>query len=94
MSMNEMIMVIAVTFIAVGIPIGGLVIRFALRPLVQDIAAAIRGGRAEDGAELVQRLERIEARLDEQAQWTRELLETERFYKELQAGADDQPSGS
>jgi hypothetical protein len=94
MTTNETIMIIAVTFIAVGIPVTGLVIRFALRPLVKDIAAAIRGRQMEEGNwELIQRLERIEMRLVEQSRHTGELLEANRFYGELQASRIEEPRG-
>lgn len=92
MNTNEMIMGIAVTFIAVGIPLSGLVIRYALRPLIQDIASAIRGREEDASGELIQRLDRIEARLEEQAQQTGELLEAQRFYKELEAGRTERSS--
>jgi len=94
MTTNETIMIIAVTLIAVGIPVTGLVIRFALRPLVKDIAAAIRGRQVEEGnSELIQRLERIEMRLEEQSRHTGELLEANRFYGELQVGRTEEPRG-
>lgn len=94
MTYNEMIMIIAVTFIAIGIPVTGLVIRFALRPLVQDIATAIRGREPEEGtSEVLQRLERIEMRLEEQDRRTAELLEANRFYGELQAGRTEESRG-
>jgi hypothetical protein len=91
MTTNEVIVVIAVTFIAVGIPVTGLVVRFALRPLVQDIAAAIRGERKGGDLEIVERLERIETRLEEQDRRMGELLEASRFHRELEAGRPGEP---
>lgn len=91
MSTNEMVMIIAVTLITIGIPVTGLVIRFALRPLVRDIAAAIRGREEPDQVpEVLQRLERIELRLEEQDRRMIELLEANRFYGELKAGREDE----
>lgn len=94
MTTNEVIMVIAVTFIAVGIPVTGLVVRFALRPLVQDIAAAIRGERKGAEVGIGDRLERIELRLEEQDRQMRELLEASRFHRELEAGRPGRGGGS
>jgi hypothetical protein len=88
MSPYEVIAVVAVTFIVLGIPLTGLVIRFALRPMVRDLAAAIRGKEEGPRAlfEIARRLERIEGRLDEQDARVQEALEASRFYKELEAG--------
>jgi hypothetical protein len=83
---TEMIAFIALILIAVGLPVGGLVIRFALRPLVHDIAAAIRGQQDPGLVDVMQRLEQIDARLAGQEERTVELLETHRFHRELEAG--------
>lgn len=84
MTTNEMIAFIALMLIAVGLPVGGLVVRFALRPLVHDIAAAIRGRSEPD--EVIQRLAQIEARLVSQEEHVTEVLEAHRFLRELEAG--------
>jgi NhaP-type Na+/H+ or K+/H+ antiporter len=93
----EAIVAITAIVVAIGIPVGGLVIRFALRPLVQDIANAIRSGNTgEQGhwESLSRRLERIEASLVEQEAVTSRLLEVQEFERKLRSGrAEDPPSG-
>jgi hypothetical protein len=91
--------IIATTAIVsvIGLPVAGLVIRFALRPLVQDITNAIRSGdlAARDQGRwepLNQRLERIEQSLVEQEALTSRLLEAHEFDRKLGSGLPDDPS--
>lgn len=74
-----------------GIPMMGLVARFALRPLVQDITRAIRTGDEDEVRELRRRIAELEQRLEAQEQETERLAEAERFHRELRAG--DEPDG-
>lgn len=71
-----------------GIPMMGLVTRFALRPLVQDITQAIRTGNEDEVRELRRRVAELEQRLDVQERETERLSEAERFHRELRAGED------
>jgi len=85
--------VVGVTAIVVviGIPVTGLVIRFALRPLVKDIANAIRSSAPGTGdpaqlESLNRRLERIEQSLVDQEALTTRLLEVQEFDRKLRSG--------
>jgi len=91
---------IAITAIVVlfGLPLGGLVIRFALRPLVKDIANAIRSNAPAAGdpgqlESLNRRLERIEQSLVEHEALTTRLLEVQEFDRKLRSGPPEDPSG-
>jgi hypothetical protein len=88
MATTEVVLIIAVTFIVLGIPLTGFMIRFALRPLVQDIARAIGAQGSEEGefAELIRRLDRIEGRLEDQDRRMDELVQANRFYGQLESG--------
>lgn len=79
-----------------GLPLGGLVIRFALRPLVQDIANAIRSNSPASGdpaqiESLNRRLERMEQSLLEQEALTTRLLEVQEFDRKLGTGRREDP---
>lgn len=93
----EAVVAITAIVVAIGIPVGGIVIRFALRPLVQDIANAIRSGGAGDQGHwdsLNRRLERIEESLVEQEAVSSRLLEVQDFERKLRSGLpEDPPSG-
>jgi hypothetical protein len=91
--------IVGVTAIIVvfGIPLGGLVIRFALRPLVKDIANAIRSNAPVPGdpaqlESLNRRLERIEQSLVEQEALTTRLLEVQEFDRKLRSGLPEDAS--
>lgn len=86
MSPFEVLVPIMAIFFVIGLPVIGLVTRYALRPLVQDMAAAIRGGRDEQTQELAERLARLEERLEEQDKQLDRLLEAERFRQALESG--------
>jgi hypothetical protein len=90
----EAVVAITAIVVAIGIPVGGIVIRFALRPLVQDIANAIRSGGAGDQGHwesLDRRLERIETSLVEQEAVTSRLLEVQDFERKLRSGHPEEP---
>lgn len=89
MTVFEAVVAITAIIVAIGIPVAGLVIRFALRPLVQDIASAIRsssGGDQANWESLNRRLERIEASIVEQEGVTSRLLEVQEFDRKLRSG--------
>ncbi len=86
MSPFEVLVPITAIFFVIGLPVIGLVTRFALRPLVHDMAAAIRGGRDERSEELAERIARLEERLEEQDRQLDRLLEAERFRRALESG--------
>lgn len=69
-----------------GLPMLGLVTRFALRPLVQDITAAIRAGSEEEMKDLRERLAALESRMEAQEEELDRLSEAERFHRELRSG--------
>lgn len=82
----EVLIPLFAIFFVIGVPMIGLVTRFALQPLVKDVAAAIRGGREEWADGVVERLTRLEERLDEQERQLERVVEAERFRRELEAG--------
>lgn len=86
MSPFEVLVPITAIFFVIGLPVIGLVTRYALRPLVHDVAAAIRGGRDERADDLGERLARLEERLEEQDRQLERLLEAERFRRALESG--------
>jgi hypothetical protein len=92
----EAIVMITAILVVIGLPVGGLVIRFALRPLVQDIANAIRSsgpgaGGHDPWVTLSRRLERIEQSLIDQEAVTSRLLEVQEFDRKLRAGPPENP---
>ena len=86
--MEELVGIVAVICV-VGLPMGGLVLRYALRPLVQDLTTAMRGDAREELAEVRERLTVLEDRLDAQGDRLDRLAEAERFRQKLAAG--DEP---
>ncbi|TVP44037.1 MAG: hypothetical protein EA350_12475 [Gemmatimonadales bacterium] len=95
--MFEALIAITAIIVLFGLPLGGLVIRFALRPLVKDIANAIRSNApvAGDPAQLEslnRRLERIEQSLVEQEAISARLLEVQEFDRKLRSGLPDPAS--
>ncbi|CAN5785496.1 hypothetical protein BH23GEM11_BH23GEM11_10350 [soil metagenome] len=87
---------ITAIIVVIGIPVTGLVIRFALRPLVQDIANAIRSGGSgtrdqDQWASLNRRLDRIEQSLVDQDAVTSRLLEVQEFDRKLGSGLPEDP---
>lgn len=71
-----------------GLPMLGLVTRFALRPLVQDITSAIRAGSEENMREVRQRLAALEDQVEAQQQELDRLSEAESFRRELESGRE------
>lgn len=71
-----------------GLPMLGLVTRFALRPLVQDITHAIRAGTEEEIQGLRERLAALERQMEAQQQELELLSDAERFHRELESGRE------
>lgn len=67
----------------IGIPMTGLVIRYALTPLVEKLAVAIRGSQHDEIVELRERLAATEELLEVQQEKLDRLVEAERFHQEL-----------
>jgi hypothetical protein len=87
----ETIIAVTAILVVIGLPMAGFIIRFALRPLVQDIANAIRsgapGGGDSGGIEaLNDRLDRIERSLLEQEAQTSRLLDSLEFDRQITRG--------
>jgi hypothetical protein len=93
----EAVVAITAILVVVGLPVTGLVIRFALRPLVKDIASAIRSNAAAAGdpaqlESLNRRLERIEQSLVDHEALTTRLLEVQEFDRKLRSGQPEDPA--
>lgn len=81
----DLIPVVAIICV-IGLPMFGIVARFALRPLVKDLATAIRGASEDELNEIHERLALIEDRLDHQEEALQRISDADRFHRELQAG--------
>lgn len=84
--LEELVSVVAIVCV-IGLPMFGIVARFALRPLVQDFARAIRGASEDELNELHERLALLEERLDQQERAVNRVTEADRFHRELRAGS-------
>jgi len=82
---GELIPIVAILCV-IGIPMIGLVVRFALSPLIQDLSGAIRGGARDDLEEVKERLARLERQTELQSEELQRLSEVERFHRELESG--------
>lgn len=91
--MEELIPLFAIFFV-IGVPVMSLAARFVLRPLIMDVTKAIKGGKAEEIAEIRERLSRLETHLEEQSVQLDRLVEAEHFRRELEAGPALKPAGS
>ena len=84
MSPFEALVPIMAIFFVIGLPMIGLVTRFAIRPVIRDLGESVRGHRDEETAELAERLARLEERLEDQDRTLRRLEEAERFRRRLE----------
>lgn len=91
--MEELIPLFAIFFV-IGVPVMSLAARFVLRPLIMDVTKAIKGGKAEEIAEIRDRLSRLETHMSEQAEQLDRLIEAELFRRQLEAGPDPKPAGT
>ncbi len=85
---------IAITAILVlfGLPLGGLVIRFALQPLVKNLTEAIRGDSRgglppEEVDRIHARLDSLERRLEEEESISTRLLEIQELDRRIAKGS-------
>lgn len=85
--MEDLIPIVAIICV-IGLPMLGLVARFALRPLVQDLTTAIRGAAGDELEEVRERLARLETQIQLHEDQIGRLVETERFHRELESGGD------
>ncbi len=88
MMLGETLVAITAILVVIGLPVGGLVIRFALHPFAKEIAGAIRSQGTERGEGatwevLDHRLGRIERSLVEQEALTRRMLEVSEFDRQI-----------
>lgn len=83
--LGELVPIVAILCV-IGIPMIGLVVRFALSPLIQDLSRAIRGGARDDLDEVKERLARLERQLEIQGEELQRLSEVESFHRELESG--------
>ncbi len=78
-----MIPILAIVF-ALGVPSVALATHLVLRPMVRDIANAIRAPKED--AETARRLVRLEERFNELEQNVTRLVEAEDFRRQLESG--------
>lgn len=78
-----MIPILAIVF-AVGVPSVALATHFVLRPLVRDIANAIRAPKED--AETARRVAKLEERFNELEQSVTRLIDAEEFRRQLESG--------
>lgn len=83
--MEELVGIVAVICV-IGLPMGGLVLRFALRPLVQDLTTAMKGDARQELADVRERVAALEDRMEHQDELLERLAEAERFRRELESG--------
>ena len=84
--MSELIPLVGILCV-IGLPMMGLVIRFALTPLAEKITQAIQAADREEVDELRERLVAMEELLEAQQQELERLEEAERFHRELSEGS-------
>ena len=94
--MEELIPIVAI-FFTIGVPVMAAAAHFVLRPMIRDLARAIKGDREEGAESLERRIARIEDVLLEQDRQIDRLLEAELFRRRLEehGGSEDvegQPS--
>lgn len=91
--MDDLIPLFAIFFV-IGVPVMSIAARFVLRPLLMDLTAAVKGGRAEEVAELRDRVSRLESNLGEQSRQLDELVEAELFRRRLEERPDSRGAAS
>lgn len=90
--MDELIPILGLIFV-VGIPSIALATHLVFRPLLRDIAVAIRTDSTKPGGdpEVERRLSRLEAACDRIEDQVGRLVEIERFHRELEAAREAEP---
>lgn len=84
--MWELIPLLAIVF-TIGVPSVALATHLVLRPLVRDIIQAIQTKKTRDEPDVYRRLGELEDGLDRVERQLGQLLEAERFRRELESGA-------
>ncbi len=82
--MNELMIPLLGIIFVLGVPSVALATHFVLRPMVRDIANAIRAPKED--AETARRLVRLEERFNELEQNVTRLVEAEDFRRQLESG--------
>lgn len=85
--MEALIPIVAIFFV-IGVPVMSIAAKFVLQPLIRELTAAIKGGKAEDFEELKERVSRLEGHLLTQGRQLDQLVEAELFRRKLEAGSD------
>lgn len=90
--MDDLIEILALIFV-LGIPSVALATHLVFRPLLRDIAHAIRSESAKPDAdpEIEHRLARLEAACDRLEDQVGRLVEVERFHRELETARETEP---
>ncbi len=83
--MWELIPLLAIVF-TIGVPSVALATHLVLRPLVRDIIVAIQTKKTPDEPDVYGRLGELEDGLDRVERQLGQLLEAERFRRELESG--------
>jgi hypothetical protein len=83
--MEELIPIVAIFFV-IGVPVMSVAAKFVLQPLLRELTAAIKGGKAEDFEEMRDRVARLEGHLLTQGRQLDQLVEAELFRRKLEAG--------
>lgn len=71
-------------FFVIGVPVMSIAAHFVLRPMIRDLAKAIRGDRKEAEESWEHRLARLEDMMLEQGRQTDLLIEAEAFRRRLE----------
>jgi hypothetical protein len=90
--MESVIEILAIIFV-LGVPSIALATHLVFRPLLRDIARAIRSEGADPGAdsEIERRLTCVEDVCERIEDQVSRLIEVERFHRELEAGRETEP---
>lgn len=82
--MEELIPIVAIFFV-IGVPVMSIAARFALRPLLKDLAEAMGRGSVTDGGELKKDVARLQAQVAEQGRQLEQLADAELFRRDLES---------
>ncbi len=82
--MEELIPLVAIFFV-IGVPVMSIAARFALRPLLKDLAEAMGRKSVTDGGELQKDVARLQAQVAEQGRQLEQLADAELFRRDLES---------
>ncbi|MCG8467042.1 MAG: hypothetical protein MJB57_02395 [Gemmatimonadetes bacterium] len=82
--MEELIPIVAIFFV-IGVPVMSIAARFALRPLLKDLAEALGRGKVENQDHMRARIDRLETHLIEQGNRLDQLVDAALFRRELES---------